>query len=104
MVLEVERARGEQLAVALDDEELRQPAGGADGALRFMQRMEVLVAHEGRGVALRLEQAVPSRRLDVRGAIEHPNDIIVRGCFLSHRAMLGPRHKSPGFPRLNSAD
>lgn len=85
MVLEVQRAGGNQGVALPQGHEARRPAGAWGGAVAGLQGGQVLVAHEGRGVALLGQQGVPGRSIHVQRSGKYAGD---NGRF---------SHARPGF-------
>ena len=120
VVLQVQRAGGDQFArFRVQRQELRRPAGGGYGALRGVQRRQVLVAHERRwrGLAARAvrsrrrhpgawDRRGPARRARslqrggrrVRRRLRAPRDVIGDGWAAAAREGAGPTRPSADDP------
>jgi hypothetical protein len=101
VVLQVERAGGDELAAALEGEEVRRPAGGADRALRLVQRAQVGERDKGRRRRLRREQRRPGVGVDRRGIVEDPQEVVIGSRFasLAQPRVVAHRRKFRPSPR-----
>ena len=74
MALQVQRAGGHQGVAFPQRHEAGCPAGAGRGTAAALQRRQVFMPHEGRGVALLGQQAIPGRSVHVQRGGEHAGD------------------------------